>query len=802
MSPQNSCLGVFVLVVTWLWIIALVFGVIIAQLAISSLYLFIPGWNYVMLQIGMGVFLALPLLPLAIFWRKPRYRAIFQTWLLACVYVIFLAPVHLLPANTSLIQAIFRTFLTYAFLFLVIQLPRNASNKFSLANVKSQLRNIGWIISILIAALFAYPWLALGALGSPLDTIFQVIFGFSLGLAVIFTTHHYLEPVFYLPSTITKSEYTVGGFSIGTTVLIMVAGTAFPYGGMQLLLMICVPTLGWAIFALYKISRKDILDQSSKKHWLSQTLLLGLAISAPLAFIDPDELILISSANTGDILQWALSSAGLSALIGLAASLIISIFVFTKWLNRDFIQKRKTLLGVLSIITLILGGLLYINLGQPGFYGDGMFVILKNQADTSESQNISSYIARREFVYETLTDHANQTQHDLLEIFDNLGINYTPYYLVNGFQFQGGPILRIWLESRPEVDRVLANPWLRPLPSPLPIASGFAQAPTGPSWNLKSINANRVWDELGITGVGIVIGQSDSGIDGEHQELSKSYRGVKRGHDYNWFDPWNNTTKPTDIDGHGTHSLGIIVGQQVGVAPGASWYGCVNLARNLGNISLYLDCMQFMLAPFPIGENPFVQGDPSLGAHISNNSWGCPPLEGCDSDALLPAVRALRDAGIFVVASAGNDGPRCESLSVPIPIYKEAYAVGSIDQFGQLSSFSSIGPVSIDGSGRTKPDITAPGEEVLSAMPKNSYGYRSGTSFAGPHVAGVVALIWSANPMLIGDIDKTEEILAQTAQPYTGNMPACEGASLSPSTAVGYGIVDAYAAVKMALESK
>ncbi|MCK4898699.1 MAG: S8 family serine peptidase, partial [Anaerolineales bacterium] len=408
-----------------------------------------------------------------------------------------------------------------------------------------------------------------------------------------------------------------------------------------------------------------------------------------------------------------------------------------------------------------------------------------NQTDTSEAEDIPSYTARRHYVYETLTEHANRTQNDLQTIFDNLGIDYTAYYLVNGLQVQGGPILRTWLEGRPEVDRVIDNPWLRPLTSPLPTSSGFAQAPTGPTWNLNAIKAIRVWDELGVTGAGIVIGQSDSGIDGEHPELYVSYRGVNSGHDYNWFDPWNGTTKPTDLDGHGTHSLGIIVGQRVGVAPGASWYGCVNLARNLGNPSLYLDCMQFMLAPFPIGGDPLKDGDPSLGAHISNNSWGCPQIEGCDSGALLPAVRALRDAGVFVVASAGNDGPNCESLSVPIPIYEEAYAVGSIDQFGQLSSFSSLGPVTVDGSGRTKPDLTAPGEEVLSAMPNNSYDYLSGTSFAGPHVAGVVALMWSANPILIGDMDRTEEILAHTAQPYTGNFPACEGASSNPSTAVG-----------------
>ena len=90
----------------------------------------------------------------------------------------------------------------------------------------------------------------------------------------------------------------------------------------------------------------------------------------------------------------------------------------------------------------------------------------------------------------------------------------------------------------------------------------------------------------------------------------------------------------------------------------------MNLGRNLGNPAYYLDCMQFMLAPYPQRGNPLTDGDPARAAHVLNNSWGCPPIEGCDAAALGPAVRALRAAGIFVVASAGNEGPRCGSVSV------------------------------------------------------------------------------------------------------------------------------------------
>jgi subtilisin family serine protease len=209
-----------------------------------------------------------------------------------------------------------------------------------------------------------------------------------------------------------------------------------------------------------------------------------------------------------------------------------------------------------------------------------------------------------------------------------------------------------------------------------------------------------------------------------------------------------------------------------------------------------------MLAPYPLGGDPFTDGDPLLSAHVLNNSWGCPPIEGCDPGALLAGVRALRAAGIFVVVSAGNSGiAGCESVTDPLAIYGEVFSVGAINEFGQLADFSSLGPVTVDESGRIKPDIVAPGEDVFSAFPNNSYQTFSGTSMAGPHVAGVVALIWSANPALIGQIEQTEALLIETAQPYAGFLPACIDGSQVPNNGTGYGIVDAYSAVKMALES-
>jgi subtilisin family serine protease len=322
-------------------------------------------------------------------------------------------------------------------------------------------------------------------------------------------------------------------------------------------------------------------------------------------------------------------------------------------------------------------------------------------------------------------------------------------------------------------------------------------------WNISMIGADKVWNEFNVRGEGIVVGQSDSGVDGNHPAIREQYRGFTQGDDYNWFDPWDGTTSPNDEGGHGTHTMGTILGANgIGVAPKAQWIGCVNLDRNLANPALYLDCMQFMLAPFPHGGNPFKDGDPSRAVHVMNNSWGCPTIEGCDPNALLDAANNLRDAGIFVVVSTGNDGPNCSTIADPLSLYDSVFSVGAIDQNGDMADFSSRGPVSADGSGRVKPDIVAPGVDVLSSTPEGTYASFSGTFMAGPHIVGVVALIWSAQPNLIGDISGTEKLIEETAQQYKGSLsPGCFSGGI-PSNAYGYGLVDVYAAVKQALTNK
>jgi subtilisin family serine protease len=202
------------------------------------------------------------------------------------------------------------------------------------------------------------------------------------------------------------------------------------------------------------------------------------------------------------------------------------------------------------------------------------------------------------------------------------------------------------------------------------------------------------------------------------------------------------------------------------------------MRQGVGTPGSYVTCMEFLLAPFPLEGDPFHDGDPSQGAHLVNNSWGCPAKEGCLPDTLYIAVKNLRAAGQLMVVSAGNEGPACSTVDVPPAIYDEAFSVGAIRRGDQVASFSNRGPVVVDGSGLLKPDIVAPGVDIRSAVPA---GYTSllGTSMAGPHVAGAVALLWSADPTLIGDLDRTEEILATTAQPLVTSA-SCEGPAGSP----------------------
>ena len=237
----------------------------------------------------------------------------------------------------------------------------------------------------------------------------------------------------------------------------------------------------------------------------------------------------------------------------------------------------------------------------------------------------------------------------------------------------------------------IANPTvalqLPPQPDP------FAPLPDGPDaieWNIDKINAPLVW-QMGFDGTGVVVGGQDTGYEWEHPALKDKYRGwngASADHNYSWHDSIHSgggscgadSAEPCDDHNHGTHTMGTMVGDdggsnQIGVAPGAEWIGCRNMDQGNGTPTTYSECFQWFVAPTDLNdENP----NPAMAPDVINNSWSCPPSEGCtDPTILQTVVENTRAAGILVVTSAGNSGPGCSTVSNPPGIYDASFAVGS-----------------------------------------------------------------------------------------------------------------------------
>jgi subtilisin family serine protease len=295
-------------------------------------------------------------------------------------------------------------------------------------------------------------------------------------------------------------------------------------------------------------------------------------------------------------------------------------------------------------------------------------------------------------------------------------------------------------------------------------------------------------------------------------EMYRGWDGDSADHDYHWHDAIHsgggvcgaNSTVPCDDFGHGTHTMGTMVGDdggnnQIGMAPGAKWIGCRNMDVGNGTPTTYSECFEWFIAPTDLaGQNP----DPAMAPHVINNSWSCPPSEGCTSPGILQAVvENCRAAGIVVVVSAGNtsSGAPCSSIDDPAALYDAAFTVGATTNTDTIAPYSDRGPVTIDGSNRMKPDISAPGTGVTSSVPGGGYGSSTGTSMAGPHVAGLVALLISAKPELAGEVDQIEQIIRDTAfEPSFGGQCGV-GAGVFPNNTFGAGRIDALAAVQLAL---
>lgn len=423
----------------------------------------------------------------------------------------------------------------------------------------------------------------------------------------------------------------------------------------------------------------------------------------------------------------------------------------------------------------------------------------------------------REAIGRALRQHADATQRDLLDLLarrraQHLVTSVDRLWIFNGIDVTAAPSVLREIAARPDVRAVLPEmsiPAPRPnvaAPPAVPALPAPASGPrTGPprtterptpgrgpvrhtkprrtnlsgtgttpvESNIGQINAPAVWS-AGHTGQGVVVASMDTGVDVTHPDLASSWRGGTN----SWYDPnGEHPGSPVDVSGHGTQTMGVIVGgnaggTSIGVAPDASWIAVkIFNDRGMATSTAVHRGFQWLLDP---DGNPATDDAPD----VVNDSWTL-SAAGCSLDFQLD-LRGLRAAGIVPVFSAGNYGPTAGTVLSPAND-PEALAVGAVDDTDTVDQSSSRGP-SACGSTPT-PQLTAPGVAVRTTDLYGGYVDASGTSLAAPHVAGALALLLSAYPKVSAD----RQVAALTATAADRGTPG-------PDNDYGYGRIDAFAA--------
>ncbi|ODN06620.1 Bacillopeptidase F [Orchesella cincta] len=380
-------------------------------------------------------------------------------------------------------------------------------------------------------------------------------------------------------------------------------------------------------------------------------------------------------------------------------------------------------------------------------------------------------------------------------------VEFEPFWVTNKIYIKNGnPALVKFLQTLSQI-REIAAPRLPGLPPFNPIEG---VPPNGTEWNVNIIHAPEVW-EMGSDGAGVVVYGIDTGVRYTHSAIKNSWVGAEN---KGWFDPWYKQAKPSDLNGHGTHTvihgnkvalrvyiealISTVLGQTgTGVAPGAQWMAC-RACETAGCPEQHLiACGQFCMCPTdPDGRN----SDCTKAPHIVTNSWG----GGQNEDFYDDVISAWNTVGIIPIFAIGNDGPKCETSASPGD-RDGVLSVGATDKMDKIAKFSSRGPRKA-GDGMIKPEIVAPGHKVNSAFhfSDNAYRVLSGTSMACPAVAGATALLVAKNPNLT--LEEAMKLFYDTADrdlPASGTTCGNSPDSEYPNEVYGYGRINVARAYKM-----
>ena len=375
-------------------------------------------------------------------------------------------------------------------------------------------------------------------------------------------------------------------------------------------------------------------------------------------------------------------------------------------------------------------------------------------------------------VVDALKDTSEKSQEGLIsfierKVKDGEISEYNSFFIINSIYIKGKANLIEEIARRNDVESIRSNHTIiSDKEENVKLKSSLSETSPQVPWNLESIQA----DHVTKTGKNIVVGIIDSGVNPNHPEL----QGAMLSDGFKDFVDTSNTV-PKDSTGHGTHVAGTILGRTIGVAREAKFI----VARVFNDSGEATDDGLLAAGQWILERKP----------QVVNNSWG----GNRDDNFYDDIVKKWKAAGIVPIFSSGNTGMFNAggegSIGSPASL-EDSFSVGALKKDDTLAKFSLRGPSKLTKN--IKPEISAPGVNILSADYKGGYVLKTGTSMAAPHVTGAVALILEANPQLT--VDRVEEILKTTATPLTDDHYIT-----SPNMGYGYGKLNVFKAVEVAL---
>jgi subtilisin family serine protease len=401
-----------------------------------------------------------------------------------------------------------------------------------------------------------------------------------------------------------------------------------------------------------------------------------------------------------------------------------------------------------------------------------VIVHLKEKPDFEKIKNLNP----KEYV-EYLKNFCKNSQKDIINYlkknFPYKISDLNPYFIFNGFYLRATKDVIEKISEREDVEYIIEDFIVQ-----IEKKENSYEIET-PPWNIIRVKADSCW-MIGYTGEGVIIGHMDTGVDINHPALSGKWLSPY------WYDFVNGQTIPYDDNGHGTHTMGTILGgdglgpfsYDIGVAPGAKFVACKVFDNQGSGYSSWIHSGFQKILEWKGEGVPIV---------ALSNSWGQSSTTSLEfwNDCLN-----LLNANILSVFPAARVGTDSQTVSTPAS-FPIVMGIGDPPNSGKgpapdLPPWNNPQYWLRPDWNRIKPDICAPSQNITSSVPGGGYQTMSGMSFTCPHVTGGIAILYQKNSNLT--IPQVYNLLLDYAYKPPQGGPY-------PNNTYGWGYLDIYQAL-------